>query len=480
MGGQKTNEKPEIYAIRQDSGNWQISRRDFLKAAGIGAVTAGLGSRLVRPAHAEDLLTVCKSAPAHKYSIWEMRSSPDGNYLITWDGKAERLKCWDFSKGTLVTARDDVTMIQFNNIMKTARIGEKQYLFFMPDKEHVAYRELPLLEAETEKFFTVFLEEKEKMTDFTVGKNGDIYAVLTYTKNSTQLYSRVVCFERGEGPDHYQSMREIYPQGTREINGMALVHNDQELFIRFKTRNTILLDLKTGEAKDTGIKDIQNLTVMPDEDTLFEANNKIYYLLSLRDETRVWSRQSDELKKGALEDAERVSPSKTRVTRDGSTGVLLGSRYKGTYQLWVVSMSDGAYISHMDLGVEPGNNWDSITIRDLEISADGSRLAVAVEGALLLISLPDLKLIGCPVDVDEMTNDLEGMEISAVDPSSGETLTYTLPSGAEIPAGAVCTCNCVTGRGGAPCECDGYTCRCVGFCVCDSHVVVDRHYWYPN
>ena len=44
MGKQNSGEKPEIYAIRKEGGDWQISRRDFLKAAGIGAaaVSAGL------------------------------------------------------------------------------------------------------------------------------------------------------------------------------------------------------------------------------------------------------------------------------------------------------------------------------------------------------------------------------------------------------------------------------------------------------
>ena len=52
MSGQTKKEKPEVYALRQDGGGWQFSRRDFLKAAGIGAAAVGIGlnSRFVRPA----------------------------------------------------------------------------------------------------------------------------------------------------------------------------------------------------------------------------------------------------------------------------------------------------------------------------------------------------------------------------------------------------------------------------------------------
>jgi hypothetical protein len=59
----------------------------------------------------------------------------------------------------------------------------------------------------------------------------------------------------------------------------------------------------------------------------------------------------------------------------------------------------------------------------------------------------------------------------------GNVYTYTLPCGSAIPAGATCTCNCVTVPAG--CSCVGDTepsCSCVGdTCTCNS-----VHYWYPN
>jgi hypothetical protein len=59
-------------------------------------------------------------------------------------------------------------------------------------------------------------------------------------------------------------------------------------------------------------------------------------------------------------------------------------------------------------------------------------------------------------------------------------VTYTLPCGSPIPAGAVCVCNCVT----APpaCSCVGHTCSCDTVCTCDSVCTCEGHghYWYPN
>lgn len=61
----------------------------------------------------------------------------------------------------------------------------------------------------------------------------------------------------------------------------------------------------------------------------------------------------------------------------------------------------------------------------------------------------------------------------------GNTYKYTLPCGSPIPAGAVCTCNCVT-----LCSCDGYVaptaCSCdihTGGRICTCDLVT---YWYPN
>ena len=37
MEKNNSSERPEVYALRQEGGDWLISRRDFLKAAGLGA-----------------------------------------------------------------------------------------------------------------------------------------------------------------------------------------------------------------------------------------------------------------------------------------------------------------------------------------------------------------------------------------------------------------------------------------------------------
>ncbi len=60
-----------------------------------------------------------------------------------------------------------------------------------------------------------------------------------------------------------------------------------------------------------------------------------------------------------------------------------------------------------------------------------------------------------------------------------EGRTMTLPCGSPIPAGWVCSCNCVT----APkaCSCDR-VCTCDRVCSCDGNCTCNSvgHYWHPN
>jgi hypothetical protein len=116
----------------------------------------------------------------------------------------------------------------------------------------------------------------------------------------------------------------------------------------------------------------------------------------------------------------------------------------------------------------------------LAISADGAWLVSGDEnGEIRLWSLPGGDIYACAMDLEAMPDSSEGITFETTN-SSGETVTYTLPCGAAVPAGAVCTCNCVTG---SACSCVGHSvCSCVGYspCSCVGHSSGGSHYWYPN
>ena len=99
MRDNKINEKPEVYALSQNDNGWQISRRDFLKAAGIGAAALGFGmsSYLVKPAFADESMEeLCRGALSHAEPISELLLSPDGKYIISRDTD-RKVKVWDLT-----------------------------------------------------------------------------------------------------------------------------------------------------------------------------------------------------------------------------------------------------------------------------------------------------------------------------------------------------------------------------------------------
>ena len=109
------------------------------------------------------------------------------------------------------------------------------------------------------------------------------------------------------------------------------------------------------------------------------------------------------------------------------------------------------------------------------LTKDGTKLITGYGNSILFISLPDLEIIGCAVDTAAMKDTMQGIEYSKTDPVSGFVYTVTLPEGAEIPSGAVCTCNSLTGKVSTACTCDGYKCSC------DAHRSGGgSHYWHPN
>ncbi len=122
----------------------------------------------------------------------------------------------------------------------------------------------------------------------------------------------------------------------------------------------------------------------------------------------------------------------------------------------------------------PGHSGEMTSVA---ISSDGRLLAAGSDDKTIkLWSLPDGKpLPTCLMDLEESAPAVKGIRYT----SGGES--YTRACGSPVPAGAVCTCNCVPGSG---CSCVGF-CSCVGHtsCSCVGHTSSGGgggHYWYPN
>ena len=200
-------------------------------------------------------------------------------------------------------------------------------------------------------------------------------------------------------------------------------------------------------------------------------------------EVLIWSVGDAEVRM-SLHDSLRTPVKALAAARDGSW--LAAGLTNGTVMVW--SMPGGALRATLD-GHTAG-------IESLAVSVDGLTLASGDKnGTILLWSMPNGTALGCLLDV-ESNKKVEGLKIQVDE--KGKLVTYTLPCGSPIPAGALCTCNCVTLTGSScscvghkACSCVGDTCSCVGHkvctcvgdtCSCVGHKTTGKvtHYWHPN
>jgi len=155
------------------------------------------------------------------------------------------------------------------------------------------------------------------------------------------------------------------------------------------------------------------------------------------------------------------------ISPDGRLLVSLSADWGSPIKLW--SLPGLALMKTL-----PGHSGEMTSVA---ISSDGRLLAAGSDDKTIkLWSLPDGKpLPTCLMDLEESAPAVKGIRYT----SGGES--YTRACGSPVPAGAVCTCNCVPGSG---CSCVGF-CSCVGHtsCSCVGHTSSGGgggHYWYPN
>ena len=468
MSERTNREKPEVYALRQDGGTWQISRRDFLKTAGIGAAAlgAGLNSRLVRPAEAEDLSKLCKETSAHPDEIKKLMVSPDGKYLVSYSNGM--VKCWDFDNYSLLGLRKVSVSDHYGNFLTVGMYRGKQCLLFkLSNENRIDAVELPAMEKHVDNGIKIDWIGSNKLLRLECDRRGNLYILrLDQTSAGNQKYI-ITRVDAGSGSDRYKNTADLF-ESEEEINSYAVFDNGKKLFLVSGGHNCRIADLSDNSTADVSempaIKTTDGFSILPGETAVLYPEwspSLSLDLVSLTDGKTVWANSLTETKYNKPE------VMSCAVTPDGSFGVLLGR--EAVQILWLISIKDGKVLKE----TETGSFSDDCT--RIAIANDGRKAAIANGKSILFFSLPDLEVIGCPMEIEYTKDNAKGITFESTDAVTGKTVTVTLPCGAAIPAGAVCTCNCVAGS--VP------SCTCVGHtCSCNSHRSGGGggHYWHPN
>lgn len=187
---------------------------------------------------------------------------------------------------------------------------------------------------------------------------------------------------------------------------------------------------------------------------------------------RLWPADSAEKKKILRKHTKPVTA--LTPTADGRH-LLSGSRDKSVI-LW--TMPDGKFAASL--------KGHPSSVREIAVTPDSRYAAVSSAGSVVIWDLEKRKIHTHLFDPESTRKGTEAQSYNVFDKSTGQWITYTLPCGSPIPAGAVCTCNCVPGRhyvatpkrrsrptyrrGRTYCSCNKV---CVCIPVCQAHHVLD-------
>lgn len=150
------------------------------------------------------------------------------------------------------------------------------------------------------------------------------------------------------------------------------------------------------------------------------------------------------------------------------TVTIIGLSYDGE---WFKILASLEYFPELE-GTEITQNGK---LSEIEGWVETNSLNV-IQGVLDNLPLESAPPPPTPMPNEEPTGD-DGISYEYTD-QYGQTSSYSLPCGSQIPEGSVCTCNCVS-----LCSCNSY----VAPCSCDTHssggstcTCNSVSYWYPN
>ncbi len=438
------DEIPEIYSLQKGKKGWQFSRRDFLKAAGAASAlaAAGIGNRRnLIPVSAAEMKDLCTVSKAHNEEITTIAVSSSSNWFVSGD-KSGEIKVWNLPEFGL----ENSLMIGDGPIRSCVFSIDSSILFVGSDSGNV----FRILRETLEIIETIAIDNSSPISCMTISKNGNTIAMCNVS-GTIYLYDirsiKITTQLETNDPDiltmHFNA------------NGDILYTCSGSGYIRQYTMPELKLDKTLLEEGQT----ITAAGFIPGDLHLIYSlheNRLVFY--SLSESKALWSVDSPDDTIFALE----ISP-------DGSLFITSGTQNK--LKIWNTSNGKMVY--------EIFSFSEKLPL--LAITPDGTMLISSTNNTILVWSLPDGKLIQCPVDLSIMPENEKAITIERIDETTGKTITFTLPCGSPLPAGAVCVCNCV---GGALCSCDAYTtCSCDSHstCSCVGHTVTySYHYWHPN
>jgi WD40 repeat protein len=436
-------EEPQIFALKREGSSWVLNRRNFVAAAASAAVPVVLGglgvsglesdqSRLAMAAETADTII------AHQDMIWTLAISPDGKILAS--GSSDKtVKLWSLPEGGFIKALDGHT----NSVYALAVSPDNQTLASGGLDANIRLWSLPGGDLQKTLSFG-----KAGVDGLAFNPQKRLLVTANIDKTIT-----LAAFPGGENPQTItgigeRSLMALSPDGEFLITGTG----DKKIGIWSLTENKLVQTIDTNS-------DLRPAVVISPVDKVLmgsghDAAGNVYPI-------RSWTMPDGALRETTTGHSGGINA--LAITPDGK--ILVSASEDKTIILW--SLPHLTFIKKLE------GHTDAVMA--LAITPDGKILASAgKDKRIILWNLPEGSKKLALIDLNVNTSNQKGSSFQAVN-SVGTTVTYTVPCGTPLPAGAVCICNCVPGKQAPPCSCVANVCSCVSYQATSTY-----HYWYPN
>ena len=430
---------PQVVPVTQLPWDTQMDRRGFL---GVGMSAAALmlsldGSSRAAEAHeaqSEDLMEVIKSPDvvlkAHKSNIYALAITSDGKLLASAASGEDGLKFWSLPDGRLSYTRKEL----FLNV-KDLLIAPGDKSLIIRESDSVNLSSLPDL-----RLLSSIKPVTEEYLRMTVTPDGK---TLFLWGDTIRTYSLPDC---------------------KAINASKNLANRVMALIFTPDSKTLIQGVKGGNIHLSSWPDGKHISTIqahkeyvgalattPDGKILASGNGGMW------DPTiKLWSLPEGKLLATVSEVVDKASY--LTITQDGHLLVSAGDM---TIKLW--SLPEGRRLATLQ-----GHKH---FISSIAATPDGRLLASADNsGVIILWNLERLSFRSFLFDKTINESGAKGLTYNVKDTVTGQIISYTLPCGSQIPPGAKCVCNCVSGSiksssgrsssGGTNCTCNK-VCTCV-------------------
>ncbi len=465
-----TGESPQVFAVERDiDGRWKFRRRDLLVGAALaaaGGALAGCGNN-------------------NKKSTYATYTTPVSPLIPTYDPSRRDEICQN-------------TPAQYGQPAKLAVTGDGRTLISMGNDSVVKVWSLPELSWQRSLESTGF----PPTTAVAASADGKHFAI-GYDFGKIELWSL---------PD--STLLRTLSISTSQIE--CLLFAGDQLVAGDTAGEITFWSVETGEqTKDTfeRYSYLSALALSPDQSMM--ASGTILGHISL------WSMPDGELLNTVgTENGQEI----TALTFSGDGTMLVSADVSGQVQFWMLPegkllqtvqghsdkiifldtlpalkqvLSTTILDSEIKFWALPegtqADSWQFVgsNVTALALMPDKEHLIVgSADGTIKLWSLSTREMLTCAIDPQQALN-VSDLLIGSRE--NGETIV--LPCGSDLPAGAVCTCNCVSAAAfSVDCGCVGYSatdiCSCDRVCTCDTVCSCNSegssgggggsHYWHPN